>query len=311
MTAATTQEIHHHSPAEVRLMAKELADEFQRVFSRWGDGGRAFGLFPVIGREEDSLDDDYRLAEPGDSISDYHIPINARQGKYGPHYVHVRQNRYERRGVLIPDISGKEQPGSKPAIYEQENLIATTVALLLQTVPQLGHKSGLILPEDNNQIRVIQPEAHEGFQLEALQQANQRVSQNNLKACLQGMKKLGGNTEFSIIVSDFLKEGWEEELLSIGQRIELAVFQIIDPRDVRMPNLGQRRISQGGKIVVINTGLQSARDNYAEETSQQQAHIAAVLKEARAHHFKLTTTELLKSQMLKISRSKQMTRHAA
>ena len=308
---ATIQKIQQHSPAEVRLMAKEFADEFQRVFSRWGDEGAAFGLFPVIGREEDSLDEDYRLAEPGDSISDYHIPINARQGKYGPYYVHVRQNRYERRGVLIPDISGKQQPGSNLAIYEREHLIITTVALLLQTVLQLGHKPGLVLPEDNNQMRVIQPEAHEGFQLEMLQQANQRVSQNNLPGCLQGVKKLGGNIEFAIIVSDFLTKGWEEELLSIGQRIELAVFQIIDPWDLYMPNLGQCRISQGGKTVVVNTGLQSVRDNYAEKASQQQANIAAVLQEARAHHFKLTTTELLKSQMLEIPRSRQQTMRAA
>ena len=125
-----------------------LAGLLDRVFHRQGDQGSASGIFPVVGRGDGSLDDSYRLAEPSDNIYDYHIPLNALQGKYGPFYVHTHVNRYDRRGVLLPDISGFSQPGSNLAIYERERLAALTVESLLRATLQDNHKLGLVLPTE-------------------------------------------------------------------------------------------------------------------------------------------------------------------
>ena len=296
---------------EIREASKQLVYLLRRNFHRQGNQGAALGIFPVVGHSDGSLDDSYRLAEPGDPIDTYHDPLNALQPEDGPFYVHTHANQYDRRGVLLPDISGFSQPGSNLAIYERERLIVLTTELLLRVAFQLGHKPGLVLPSAQNRVQVFQPNSDETLLLKRLHDIQAQVTQNNFVTCLKKVERLSPNLEFAVVVSDFMSSGWEKKILNISRRSELVVFQIIDPWDLRLPNLGQQRIIQDGQQIIIDTGRVSVRRDYAEKATKQQRHINAVMRRARARCYKLSTTKPLLEQFRQIFRLRKAVRQAA
>lgn len=302
----------HFNVVDVQKMAREMVNLFRRSFHKQGSEGAALGVFPVVGRGDGSLDDSYRLAQPGDSLRDYHTPLNSRQDPDGPFYVHTHPNQYERSGILFPDVSGHNQPGSHKAIYEREQLTMLTTELILRIAFELGHKPGLLLPPAKNRPRLTQPGANEGLLLKHLSQARENINESDLQANLEIMKSLSRNHQFAIVVSSFFSSQWEEKIIDIGRRMELIVFQIIDPSDLELPNIGQKRFSQGGKSSMLNTRSSKARHNYQQKASQRQAHIKQVLRQATSinglsGHYELYTDKPLEEQLVRILVSRQPT----
>lgn len=303
--------ISHFNPQEVQQMARQLANLLQRRFHQQGDQGSAPGIFSVVGRGDGSLDDSYRTAEPGDDIKDYHLPLNSLRSRGGPFHVWTRANRFERRGVLLPDITGRHQPGSDQAVYEREDLAAMTTELLLRAAFQLGHKPGLVLPQDKARPRVVPPESNEGLLLRHLRLVREQPSQTSFETCLDSLTSMSANLEFAVVISDFLSRDWEKRLSDLARKLELVVFQIVDPWDLQLPNLGRVRIHQAGRTVIVNTRDPQARANYRRQASLQQQRIAEVLRTARVQHYQLTTTQPLLGQLTRIFGSSQSVRKVA
>ena len=304
----TVQKINHFNPQEIRTMTARLVNLLRRVFQQAGNRGSASGIFPIVGRGDGSLDDSYRMAQPDDSLRDYHLTMNARQPKEGPFYVYTHTNRYERRGVLVPDITGLSQPGSNESIYEREVLTRLTTELLLNVAFQLDHQPGLILPQSEQHAQVIPPEAALSHLLKQLEATKNHTSENGFVTCLKSIKQMSAGLEFAVVISDFMSSGWEQRLINIGRRLELVVFQIVDPWDIELPDLGQVSIDQGGQKVLINTSRKHVRANYQRRALEQQAHIKSVLQQAKAQHYTLQTTKPLLDQLEDIF---QHTRRAA
>ena len=232
---------------ETRAMAKRLANLLQWHFRRQGDQGAALGVFSIVGRGDGSIHDSYRQAEPGDNLQDYHLPLNALQPEDGPFYVWTRANRYERRGLLLPDITGDEQPGSNRAIYERRDLAGLTAELLLRVAFQLGHRPGLLLPQNGKRPEIVRPDSSEGSLLSRLRLAQEQTTQTRFEDCLDSLLAMSSNIEFAVVISDLLSCNWEERLSKLARRLELVVFQIVDPWDLYLPDLGQVRVIQEGQ----------------------------------------------------------------
>ena len=298
MKQATTAPIF--SKEMVAQLVKQLAAILSQIFDRQGDLGEAPGVYSVVGRGGDSLNDSYRLAKPSDKLKDYHNPLNARQPLDGPFYVHTRANLYERRGIIFPDIIGRAQPGGYAAHYEREDLATATTELLLQSAFQLGHQPGVILPNGNQRPQVFIPETSEGMMLERLRQCRQKESRSHFLASIEMLRELSVSLEFAFIISDFLSDDpdwwtylqqWRDRLIDLGHRLELVVIQIIDPADFSLPDEGILRIQQGRQIKEIDTGNSRVQAAFVKLAQKQQREIAAVMQSARAQHFQLLTDQ--------------------
>lgn len=296
---------------EVRRTADQLANLLQRVFQRHGDQGSALGVFPISGQGDGGFQDGYRRAMPGDRPEDYHTRLNAMQGPQGSLYVHTRPNRYERRGVVIGDISGNPQPGSDAALYEREELTLLAAELLLRAAFDLGHKPGLILPRGSNAVRKVAPDSSEGLLFRHLNEASKLAGGSNLPGCLTAAEKLSSGLEFAIIISDFLSKGWESNLLSLGRKVELVVFQIIDPWDFELPDIGRTRIRQNGQVYHMNTSKEDVRKVYRKKASERQARLQDTLRQARADHHIIETTSPILDQFAATLQSGRRTRQTA
>ena len=329
----------HFTAEEVQTMTYQMVNLLQERHRQFGNQGEALGVFPMVGRGDGSLDDSYRLAEPGDNLKDYHLPLNSLQPKGGPYYVWTRPNRYQRHGLIVPDIMGSHQPGGDQAIYEREELAAITTELLLRVAFELGDEPGLMLQQINSQIRVLDAGTDEGQLLHQLMLAREQTAQTDrpkrlltrlwtqmmrsrassaplgqltgFETCLDHLKVMSTDLDFAIVISDLLSNDWETRLTQISQSLELVVFQIIDPWDLELPNLGRRKFFQGGRKVIVNTHKPEVRAAYQAKAQEQQARIAEVLQAAKAQHYKLTTARPLFDQLMQIFESESGIQQAA
>ena len=299
MKQATTSAVFTKETAE--RLAKQLAKILHQIFNRQGDLGEAPGIYSVVGRGGDSLNDSYRLARPGDKLKDYHNTLNARRPLDGPFFVHTRANLYERRGIIFPDIVGRAQPGGRTANYEREDLTAATTELLLSSAFQFGHQPGVILPNGGQKPQVFVPETSAGMMLKRLRQCRQQEVESHFLASIEMLRQLSVSLEFAFIISDFLSDDpdwwtylqqWQESLIDLGHRLELVVIQIVDPADLSLPDEGILKIQQGRQIKEIDTGDPQVQVAFAQLVQQQQRDIAAVMQAARAQHFQLMTDRL-------------------
>ena len=282
---------------EAEKLTEQLGSILYQVFNRQGDFGEAPGVYSVVGRGGDSLNDSYRRAEPSDKPRDYAHTLNARQLPGGP-YVHTRANLYEPQGVIFPDIVGQAQPGDWTADYEREDLITATTELLLSRAFQLGYQPGVVLPDSGSEPQVFMPETSEGMMLEQLQECRRRKSQADFPVSLEALRELSPALEFVFILSDFLSEDpdwwfylkrWRNSLIDLGHHLELIVIQIVDPLDSKLPTEGIVGIQQGKKVKEINTEDPRTQAAIAELAQKQQQDIAAVMRAAHAQHFQLMT----------------------
>ena len=290
MTVQSPERTDNLTARKIQEMAKRLTNQLRRILPRLGGQGTGTGIFSEIGRGDGSLHDSFREAEPDDEIDDYHDTLNALQPASGPFYVHTRANRFERRGVFVPDIPASRQMGSSEAVYARWQVAVLTTEILVRTMLLLGHRPGLVLPGASCGIRIINPGTPEAGLLRPLATIRNTDQLDGLKTCLTAVERMSTNLEFAVVVSDFLSPGWEAKLRSIGQRIELLVFQIVDPTDLDLPNYRRKmKIQQGGETVIVNLGSARARRNFRKLASRRQARIAQAIKEAQGQHYKLTT----------------------
>ena len=278
------------------VIAEKLVNMLRRKFKRFGNQGQALSIFPIVGRGDDSLDASYRLACSYDNFKDYHHSLNARQDEDGPIYVRTRPNRFKRRGVIIPDLTGKEKPGSPQAIYGKEELIGLTTEVLIKIAAALEHHPGLILPGRSPSL--IKPETATGLLVDQLETTLHRDTgvKNGLRNCLKVLDTISHQIEFAIIISDFLSSDWEDWLIQTSRRVEVVAFQVTDPWDIELPEFGQR-FSYQDQVIRINARNPKVRQTYNGLTQKQQDHIKTLLARQQVQHHRLSTTTPLLGQL--------------
>jgi uncharacterized protein (DUF58 family) len=95
-----------------------------------------------------------------------------------------------------------------------------------------------------------------------------------------------------VVVSDFLgPENWVRQLRTLGHRHELVAVEVIDPREIDLPNVGLISVvdPETGKRRLIDTRNARTRDRYHEAAAARRAGVAAQLSRCGADHLTLRT----------------------
>ena len=287
---ALPEQTRGFAPYEIERMARQLVHQLQRTLPLAGDCGDGTGIFSAPGRGDGSLNDSIREAEPDDDIDTYADEINACQSRTEPLYVNIHANRFERRGVFIPDILDGQQMGDDQAVYTRGQVASLTVELMLWAMFLLERKPGLILPPQIDQpIQVLKPGSSRTKVLRSLRAAEDGTRQNGLAHALREARWLR-DLEFIVVVSDLLSPGWQNYLVSLGQQRELIVFQIIDRTDIELPDINGCVIAEhNDRGEIVDMGDPEVRKIYRWKTRRQQARIAKTLRVAGAQHYRLLT----------------------
>lgn len=96
----------------------------------------------------------------------------------------------------------------------------------------------------------------------------------------------------AVVVSDFLGPAtWERPLRALGQRHEVIAIEVLDPREIELPDVGLISVvdPESGRRRLVDTARGDVRDRYRSLARDRRAQVAAGLAAAGADHLTLRT----------------------
>jgi uncharacterized protein (DUF58 family) len=230
--------------------------------------------------------DDFREYQPGDDVRFLDWNVTARMNDpYVRKYIEER----ELTVMLLVDISGSGDYGSGEDSKRER--AAEVAAVFAFSANHNGDKVGLCLFSDqvehylparkggSHTLRIVrdildkQPVSPRTDLAPALDLALQRIPHRALV----------------VVVSDFLTpdDAWEKNLRSLATKHDVVAAQIIDPRELELPDAGRVVLEdpETGEQHVLNTSSPTVRRRYAERLS--------AMREALTKRFKKIGVERL------------------
>jgi uncharacterized protein (DUF58 family) len=110
-----------------------------------------------------------------------------------------------------------------------------------------------------------------------------------------GIRRLGSPQHrrgLAVVVSDLLApDGWQREIRRVAQRHDLLVVEVIDPRELELPDVGMLSLvdPETGRLREVHTRDRKLRERYAQAAREQREENARVIRDAGADHLVLRT----------------------
>ncbi|WP_137159421.1 DUF58 domain-containing protein [Blastococcus sp. CCUG 61487] len=271
-------------PADVLLRRLEL------TVRRRLDGllqGDHLGLVPGSGSEAG----DSRTYHPGDDVRRMDWPVTART-----QVPHVRETIADREleTWAVVDLSASLDFGT--AHCQKRDLAIAGLAAVGHLTVHGGNRLGAVVTTGE---RVDRYPAMPGRQAaERLLRgvvATPRAAggrRGDLAAALETLRRPERRRGLVVVISDFLGDSdWERPLRALGTRHELLAVEVLDPRELELPDVGLLTVvdPETGQTLEAPTGDAEFRARFAEGAAAERARIAAALRRAGAGHLRLRT----------------------
>jgi uncharacterized protein (DUF58 family) len=254
------------------------------------------GLVPGRGSEPGEA----RTYVPGDDVRRIDWNVTARMQE-----IHVRETTADREletWVLL-DRSASLDFGTA-ACEKRDLALAATAAIGFITL-RTGNRLGVVLMEGTG-LRVLPPGTGRRHLLGTLHaatvaSATPAVGQDSLSArsavgLAGAIRSLARSSRrrrgLAVVVSDFLAPpGWERELRGLAARHETLAVDIVDPRELELPDVGIIELvdPETGRRREVQTAHADLRQRYAEAAGAQRAEITRQIRAAGADHLALRT----------------------
>ncbi len=244
------------------------------------------GLVPGHGSEPGET----RRYTPGDDVRRIDWNVSARMVD-----TYIRQTIADREleTTVAVDLTPSLDFGT--ADSEKRDLaVAATAAVGLLTL-RIGNRFGaeLIRPDGVQSVPAKQGRDHVMHIVEQVLTAPRAESSTTTLA--DGIARLRGphrRRGLRAVISDFIDESdWREQLKLVAVGNQLVAIEIVDPREMELPNVGTLAVvdPETGERREIQTQRRKVRERYAEAAREQRAEIAQTFRESRTNHLQLST----------------------
>lgn len=244
------------------------------------------GLVPGHGSEPGET----RLYQAGDDVRRIDWNVTARTQE-----THVRETIADRElsTQICVDLSPSLDFGTTDREKRDVVLEATAAVGLLTS--RIGNRVGAVLVDAGGQ-RTVPPGQGRTHLLSLLQRVADTPrgarGSGDLAAGLHRVGTQARRRGLVVVISDFLAPpGWEIPLRRLTTRHEVLAIEILDPRELELPDVGLVTLTdpETGEVREIATGNQKLRRRYADAAAEQRAGIAAEVRRAGADHLQLRT----------------------
>ena len=247
------------------------------------------GLFPGHGTERGEA----RPYVPGDDPRHIDWAVTARN-----HEPHVRDMiaDHELDVWLVLDSSSSLSFGTALATkHELAWSAAGAFALLASTA---GNRVGAVrtTPDGIRARPQVIParggSSHTGAVLSALRRAPRDGERGDLAGALEMVARVARRRGMVVVISDFIGEpNWEKAVRAIASRHEVVAVEVLDPREVDMPDVGLIAVidPETGRRRLVDTADENVRRSYGELARAKRASSASLLKSCGADHLVLRT----------------------
>lgn len=133
---------------------------------------------------------------------------------------------------------------------------------------------------------------HVGAVLTALRHEPAESETGDLAAAIDLVRRSAYRRGMAVVVSDFLgATDWVRPLRALGHRHELVAVEVVDPRELELPNVGLVSVidPETDRRRLVDTADSRTRKRYAKGATAHRAEIAAKLAGCGADHLTLHT----------------------
>jgi uncharacterized protein (DUF58 family) len=216
--------------------------------------------------------DEVREYMPGDEIRTIDWNVTARTGHpYVKRFVEER----ELTVIFLVDLSASGAFGS---VHKLKNEIAAEFcALLAFSAVKNNDKVGLLVFTD--QVEMFIP-AKKGTKhvlrvIRELLNFKPRPASTDIVEALDYLGRVTTKRSVVFLVSDFQAEGFEKQMRVLGKRHDLIAVTVVDPREVRLPDVGLIELedAETGETVLVDTSSVSVRKRYERLGRERQGRL--------------------------------------
>jgi uncharacterized protein (DUF58 family) len=277
-------------PNVLQTPSAEVLRRLDLTITRRLDGilqGDYRGLVPGHGSELGET----RLYQPGDDVRRMDWNVTARQ-----QVPHVRETIADRELETWAMVDLSASLGFGTADCEKRDLAVAAVAAVGFLTAKTGNRMGAITLE-GQQFATIPARTGRQHLYALLRRVIASAQDDHAGAADLGrglqrtsatMKRRG----LALVVSDFLDDGtWERPLRALAARHEALAIEIVDPRELELPDVGVVELEdpETGARIEIQSSNGKIRDRFAAAAAEQRASIRDRIRSAGADHLVLRT----------------------
>lgn len=248
--------------------------------------GDHLGLIPGPGSEPGES----RLYQPGDDVRRMDWAVTARTT-----HPHVRQMIADREleTWLVVDMSASLDFGTTGC--EKRDLAVAAAAAVVFLNSGGGNRLGALISNGDTTVRVPARSGrqHEQTLLRAIATMPRAPLgvRGDLAVAIDALRRPQRRRGMAVIISDFLGPiNWMRPLRAIAARHEVLAVEVLDPRDVELPDVGDVILQDAETGVTREFTIDAAlRDDFAAAAAAHRAEVARTLRRCGAPLLSLRT----------------------
>ncbi|MHA6625360.1 DUF58 domain-containing protein [Pseudonocardia sichuanensis] len=248
--------------------------------------GNHLGLVPGPGSEPGEARD----YQPGDDVRRMDWAVTARTTE--PHVRETVADRELETWVVL-DLSASLDFGT--AACEKRDLAIAALAAVTHLTRGGGNRIGVIVATGEKVVRIPARGGmvHAQGMLRRVASTPRAAegTRGDLAAAIEQLRRPPRRRGLAVVISDFLGEPeWERALRALSARHELLAVEVLDPREVELPDVGTVVLADpetGRQREVTITPL-LARE-FAAAAAEHREQVAAALRRCGAAHLTLRT----------------------
>ncbi|HTM86528.1 MAG TPA: DUF58 domain-containing protein, partial [Mycobacterium sp.] len=248
--------------------------------------GDHLGLIPGPGSEPGES----RLYQPGDDVRRMDWSVTARTT-----HPHVRQMIADREleTWLVVDMSASMDFGT--AICEKRDLAMAAAAAIVYLNSGGGNRLGALVANGERVVRVPARSGrnHEQTLLRTIATIPRAPAgvRGDLAATIDALRRPERRRGMAVVISDFLgPTNWMRPLRAIAARHEVLGVEVLDPRDVELPDVGDVVLQDTESGVTREFTIDAKlRDDFARAAVTHRSDVAHTLRSCGAPLLALRT----------------------
>ncbi len=261
------------------MISKELAKKIRylQIYTSKAVNDSLAGEYASVFKGRGMEFDEVREYQPGDEVRSIDWNVTARMGHpYVKRFVEER----ELTVMFLVDLSASGSFGSTKRIKNE--VAAELCALVAFSAIKNNDKVGLIVFTD--EIEMFVPpgkgSSHVLRLIENLLTFEPKQSKTDIAGALEYMGKTMKKKSVVFLVSDFMGEGYEQQLNVLSKRHDLIAVSVTDPREVSLPNVGLIELedAETGKRVVVDTGSAEVRRRYKATSAKRAGDLQELMR---------------------------------
>jgi len=272
------------------MITKELAKKIRvlQITTRKVVNDILAGEYGSVFRGRGMEFDEVREYMPGDDIRSIDWNVTARTGHpYVKRFVEER----ELTVMFLVDLSASGAFGS---VRKLKNEVAAELcALLAFSAVKNNDKVGLIVFTDRVEM-FIPPKKGTKHVLRVIRELldfKPRPASTDIGEALDYLGRVTTKRSVVFLVSDFQAEGFEKKMRVIGKRHDLIAVTIVDPREVRLPDVGLIELedSETGETVLVDTSSIAVRKRYERLGREDQKRLEELFNSMGVDQIEVST----------------------